>query len=111
MVKDIIFNNISENGIFIDLSIKAKIKLFDSPKEKEKDLYETAIYTDLIGIPYCMPETPFLRDLLEEKGVVVNLTISRIGVEYKVSNFSIREDISPYAISHNDINFRTGGLL
>ncbi len=89
-IKEIIFKNISENYAFIDLDVEVKAKLFESPEEKENDLYETAMYTDILKTPYWSPMSHILYPI--EKNLIISIRLHKIKDNYQVNEHSIIED-------------------
>ena len=89
-IKNIAFKNISENYIFIDLAVKVKAKLFESPEEKENELYETAMYTDILKTPYWSPFR--CQSYSPEKDLIIEIRLHKLEDNYRIAEHSINED-------------------
>ena len=90
LIKELIFKNISENYLFVDLTVRVKTKLFESPEEKENELYEAAMYTDIIKTPYWSPFR--YSSYPVEMDLAINIKLHKVGEDYKVAEHSINED-------------------
>lgn len=90
-IKETVFKNISENYIFVDLVVRVRAKLFESPEEKENELYETAMYTNILKTPYWSPTTYHIYHPIE-KDLIINLKLHKMEDDYNVAEHSIREE-------------------